>query len=269
MKDGFVDAGGIKTHYFEEGDGAPLILVHGGGAGADSWGNWRQSVPLLARGRRVIAVDMVGFGKTDKPNPAQFEYSQPARNRHLTAFIEAMKLKKVSLIGNSMGGATSLGVCMNRPELVDKLVLMGSAGLNTEINESIRVILGFTPSRENMTKLIQVLTGPDFKVDPEMVEYRFNLTQQPGMMEAYGATMKWVGQQGGLFYQESEIAKVKHKTLIVGGKEDKIVPPPVALKFFELLENSWIHLIPHTGHWAMMERPAEFTQVTSWFLDNC
>ena len=75
----FVDAAGLRTHYLEAGSGAPLVLIHGGGAGADSVGNWKGSMPHLARHFKVIALDMVGFGDTAKPDPAGFEYSQAAR----------------------------------------------------------------------------------------------------------------------------------------------------------------------------------------------
>ena len=76
----YVDANGIKTHYMEAGAGQPLVLVHGGGAGADSLSNWFRCIPAYAQKFRVIAVDMVGFGKTAKPDPAGFSYTQDARN---------------------------------------------------------------------------------------------------------------------------------------------------------------------------------------------
>jgi 2-hydroxy-6-oxo-6-(2'-aminophenyl)hexa-2,4-dienoate hydrolase len=268
MDSHFVNAGGIKTHYLEAGQGKPIILLHGGGAGADAWGNWQGCISLLAPHFRVLAMDMVGFGKTEKPDPSTFVYSQNARVKHLADFIEAMDLKKASLVGNSMGGATSLGVCMSRPELVDKLVLMGSAGLNAQINEAIRVILSYAPSRENMQKLVRVLTHEGFSVDPGLIDYRLELTQQPGVMAAYGATMKWVAEQGGLFYPEEAIRQVKHKTLVVNGKQDQVVPPELGWKFSQLLESSWLYLIPHCGHWAMIEHPQEFCDIVTRFLAN-
>lgn len=268
MKNHFVSAGKIRTRYLDEGKGHPVILIHGGGAGADSFGNWNKCMPLLAGSFRVLAVDMVGFGMTDKPDPSTYVYSQEARVDHLIDFIEALGLERASLVGNSMGGATALGVCMRRPELVDKLVLMGSAGLSTEINESIRVLMTYAPSRENMVKIIKALTHDGFQVDPEMTEYRYNLTQEPGVMEAYGAIMKWIAGHEGLFYPEEQIRRVKHKTLIINGKQDKVVPPELGWRFSQLLENSWLYLIPGCGHWAMIERPREFCAIVSWFLCN-
>ncbi len=266
MKEQYIQAGAIRTHYYDAGRGEGVVLLHGGGAGADAWGNWKGCMPRLAERFRVVAVDMVGFGRTEKPDPSRFTYSQEARVRHIIDFLEAMGLKRVHLVGNSMGGATALGVCLRRPDLVDKLVLMGSAGLNAEISESIRVILSYEPTKENMGKLIRVLTHEGFAVDPEMVEYRYKLTQQPGVMEAYGATMKWIAEQGGLFYPEEEIRQVKHQTLIINGKEDKVVTPELAWRFSELLENSRLYLIPHCGHWVMIEYPEEFCHIVSWFL---
>jgi 2-hydroxy-6-oxo-6-(2'-aminophenyl)hexa-2,4-dienoate hydrolase len=261
-----ITAGGIMTHYWEAGMGEPLILLHGGGAGADAWGNWRGCIPRFGKNFRVFAMDMLGFGKTERPDPATFVYSQGARTEHLISFIEALGLRSVSLIGNSMGGATSLGVCMQRPDLVKKLILMGSAGLNTEISEAIRVILSYSPTKENMRKLVGVLTNPGFEVDEETIEYRYNQTQQPGAMAALGASMKWIAEQGGLYYEEDAIRKVKTPTLIVGGKEDRVVPIPIAFRFLELLDHAWLYIIPHCGHWAMIERPDDFVTCATHFL---
>ena len=268
MEDHFVNAGGINTRYIEEGQGTPLILIHGGGAGADSWGNWKGCFPLLSKNFRVLAIDMVGFGKTDRPDPDTFLYDDNARIKHVVDFIEAMRLERVNLVGNSMGGGASLGVCMKRPELVNKLVLMGSAGLSktAEMSDELRVILTYKPSRDHMRQLVQALTHDGFEVDEDMVSYRYNITTQPEVMKAYGAMMQWQMEHGGLFYPEEEIRQVKHKTLIVNGKQDKVIPSTHGWKFSQLLDNSWLCLIPNCGHWAMIEHPKEFCDITTWFL---
>ena len=78
---------------------------------------------------------MVGFGKTDKPDPATFEFSQAARVAHLHGFLRALEIPSAMFIGNSMGGATALGLAAEYPEVAKKLILMGSAGLNTKIHD--------------------------------------------------------------------------------------------------------------------------------------
>ena len=100
----FIDCDGIRTHYVEMGTGEPLILVHGGGAGADGRSNFELNLPLFAKHKRVIAYDMVGFGLTEAPEPATFAYTQQARTDHLISFIKALGLSQICLIGNSMAG---------------------------------------------------------------------------------------------------------------------------------------------------------------------
>ena len=80
--------------------------------------------------------------------------------------------------------------------------------------------------------------------------------------------MAWIGQQGGLFYPAEDIARVKTQTLVVNGKEDLVVPLSCAYKFLELLENSRGYLIPHVGHWVMIEAPEEFAELVKRFLDR-
>lgn len=262
----FIQAGGIDTHYLEAGRGPPLVLIHGGGAGADAWGNWRHCIELYAPSFRVIALDMPGFGKSAKPDPAQFDYSQAARNRHLIAFLQALDPGPVSLIGNSMGGATALGAAMLRPDLLRKLVLMGSAGLDiSNPDPAVRQALsGYDFTREGMRRLMRTLAGPHYRIDEELLEYRYQLTLPEEARRALAA----MRDAGKLTYEREAIARVETPTLVVGGKEDKIAVLARTYGYLEVLKNSWGFILPHCGHWVMMEAPREFVAVTSAFLSD-
>nr|ART35556.1 A24 [uncultured bacterium] len=259
---------GIATRYFEAGQpGMPqAVLIHGGGAGADSSGNWRYTVPLLARELHLFALDMVGFGRTGKPSSAHFTYSQSSRNAHLAGFLRALDLRGAALVGNSMGGATALGVAMEHPELVGRLVLMGSAGLVTEISENLRPIIFYDFTIEGMERLITALTGSRFSASPDLIRRRYEQSIEPSTRHAYEAMMKWIRDQGGLAYPEEDIRSVKTPTLVVNGKEDIVVPMRSAYRFLELLDNSWGYFIPHCGHWAMVEAPQDFARAVQGFL---
>lgn len=261
-----IDVNGVNTHYLEQGSGDPIVLIHGGGAGADSYGNWRSVVPLLSDQYRVIAMDMVGFGRTDKPNGA-FTYSQDARNKHLAGFLEAMALEHSVLVGNSMGGATALGVSIEHPHLVKKLVMMGSAGLNAEVSEALRPVVDYDFTVDGMIRLIRALTTDQFNIQDELVRYRHELSTDPDTQRAYKATMGWIKEQGGLFYEDEFIKQNRVPTLVVNGKEDKVVPLGNAHRFLELIEDSWGYIIPHCGHWAMIEHPANFASATRSFVE--
>ena len=261
-----VEVGGIATRYLEAGQGPPVVLIHGGGAGADCYGNWYDCIPRLAESFRVYSIDMLGFGRNDHPDPAHFAYTQDARVEHLAGFVEALGLSRVSLVGNSMGGMTSIGVTVSRPGLVDKLVLMGSAGLNRGVREEMRPLQSYDYSREGMVKIIDVLTHESFVAEDGMIDYRYELATEPATRKAYSATMAWVKEQRGLFYEEDFIRQVAVPTLVTGGKNDIVVPLEIAMRFLELIDNSWGYFIPHCGHWAMLEHPEDFAAATTKFL---
>ncbi|WP_454834439.1 alpha/beta fold hydrolase [Pseudomonas lini] len=263
----FVQTGSYRTHYIESGEGEPLILIHGGGAGADARGNWAGSVSFYVEaGFRAIAYDMVGFGRSDAPSPESFDYSQDDRIDQLISFIEALGLEKVSIIGNSMGGATTLGVAMRRPELLKKIVLMGSAGLSHLTGGALSAIVNYDFSLLGMERVVASLTHSGFEVPPEFVAYRHQLSIAPAVQSAYKATLAWIKQNGGLHYPEDAVMAVKVESLVVNGKDDKVVPLSEGYRFLELLENSSGYFIPHCGHWAMIEHPALFSEVAIQFL---
>ena len=264
----YIDVNGINTHYYEAGAGEALILLHGGGAGADSFGNWRGCLNSFAEHYHVYAVDMIGFGFTDKPDPQDYSYTQQARNEHIIAVIETLGLASVNLIGNSMGGSTSMGVAIERPDLVNKLVLMGSAGVCAPITDELKSIMNYDYTTDGMLRIVRGLTNPDFRFDEELVNYRHGLSIQDDTKQAYNAVMGWIREQGGLYYEEDYISRVTQETLVVNGKLDKVVPLSSAYKLLELIENSWGYILPGCGHWAMIEKPVEFTAATLSFLNN-
>jgi pimeloyl-ACP methyl ester carboxylesterase len=264
-----VSVAGVETHYLEAGEGEPLVLIHGGGSGADAEGNWSGCIPGYASRFRVIAVDMPGFGRSEKPDPATFSYGQTNRNRHMAAFIEAVVGGPAHVIGNSMGGATALGVAIHRPDLLRKLVLMGAAGLDiANPDPGPRAALGgydYTP--EGMRRLVGALTGPGYQVSDEMIAYRHALTLQPGCREAMAGIAEHM-RTDGMAYPREAIASVLTPTLVVGGKLDKIAVLARTYGFLELIPNSWGFVVPHAGHWVMLEAPREFVAVTTAFLDG-
>ncbi len=265
----FLKSGDITTHYIEMGEGVPTILIHGGGAGADCWGNWRMCLPLFAKHVRAIAIDLVGFGQSDKPDPDEgFVYSQDVRDQQLADFIEALDSGPVNLVGNSTGGLTSIGAALLKPELVNKVVLMGSAGIETGVIEPLKALTEYDFTPAGMRRIISSLANPDFEISDDLVEYRYQLSIDPGVRMGYSAFMGWINEQNGLHRPEEFIAKLKHPALVVHGKGDRVVPLESGYRLLELIENSHGHILPHCGHWAMMEYPELFTQVTLDFLTN-
>lgn len=263
----YVKTLGYTTHYVEAGAGAPVVFIHGGGAGADGLGNWQHCIPHFTPHFRALAYDMVGFGKSDAPDVNTFAYDKSSRTEQAIAFIEALNLAPANIIGNSMGSAVALGVAMRRPDLVNKLVLMGAAGLDRKVPAAIAATPKYDFSMEAMRGIIRALTRPGFELDETLVQYRFNLLHdKPEKQAAYKRTQQVVIDSGGLYYEDAEIAAIKAKTLVFHGKDDKIIPPRDAFRMLELIPEAHAYYIPHCGHWAMMEQPDAFSRVSRDFL---
>ena len=118
-----------------------------------------------------------------------------------------------------------------------------------------------------MRAVVGALTHESYSVDDALLRYRVDVSTDPDTIRAQKATMGWV-MKNGLYYEDDFISRVKTTTLVVGGKDDPIVTPAQIFRFLELLENSWGYLIPHTGHWVMMERPVEFTELCTRFIQR-
>ncbi|MGQ0804148.1 MAG: alpha/beta fold hydrolase [Actinomycetota bacterium] len=263
----WIDHDGIRTRYWEAGRGEPLVLVHGGGAGADALGNWVAAAPLLARHFHLFAVDMLGFGETESIDGRNLEYTHNARVGHLRSFLDALGLGPVALVGNSMGGMTALGLAMDTPHRVSALVLLGSAGLGSGVSPELQRILEYRePDFDAMRRIVQGLTHPEFEPDEALVRYRFELTRREATMTAYSAMMQQVQKDGGLHCDEAAVAGVKVPTLVIAGREDAVVLVEEAVKFNQLLENSWLYVVPKCGHWVMIERPRDFAGSVLRFL---
>tara|TARA_R110002096_G_scaffold424348_1_gene632205 strand:+ start:14747 stop:15574 length:828 start_codon:yes stop_codon:yes gene_type:complete len=259
---------GLRTHYIEAGTGFPVVLVHGGGAGADAIGNWETTIEELSGKYHLFAPDMVGFGGTEVPRSEDYGFSQEERETHLEAFIEELNVGKVILVGNSMGGLTSLGVARNRPDLVEKLVLMGSAGIQAEFSPQLRSIVEYDFSPEGMERIVEALTGPDFVASKELVDYRYKLTIGEQARFAYDRIVAWMKHNGGLHVNEDLIARVTVPTLVMAGKNDLVVPLSSAYRFLELIPQSWGVIMPSCGHWPMIEHPKEFSAIVEKFIER-
>ncbi len=107
-------AAGIRTNYHDVGSGAPVLMIHGSGPGVSAWANWRLVMPELAKRARVIAPDMVGFGYTDRPSG--FTYDMDAWVRQAIGLLDALKIKRTDLVGNSFGGGLALALAIRHPE---------------------------------------------------------------------------------------------------------------------------------------------------------
>jgi pimeloyl-ACP methyl ester carboxylesterase len=262
------DANGIKTNYLEAGKGDPVVLIHGSGPGVTSYANWRLVLPALAENFRVVAPDMVGFGFSERP--ANIEYGVQTWADQVVGLMDTLELPKAHLVGNSFGGAIALRIATQHPDRVGKLVLMGSMGVPFPITEGLERVWGYEPSFENMRKVLDVFAYSRELVNDELAEVRYRGSIQPGFQESFAAMFpaprqRWVEA---MCTPEDEIRRLPHRTLIVHGREDQVIPVQTSLRLEELIDNADLSVFSHCGHWSMIERTADFNRAVSEFFSD-
>ena len=261
-------AGDIRTNYHDAGSGFPLLMIHGSGPGVSAWANWRLNMQPLAAHARVIAPDMVGFGFTDRP--AGTVYGKDLWVRHLLGFVDALGLDQVDIVGNSFGGGLALAFAIRHPERVRRLVLMGSVGLSFPITPGLEAVWGYQPSFEAMRGLLDIFAYDRALVSDELAELRYRASIRPGFQESFGSMFPAPRQQGveGLASEPAAIGAIQHQTLIIHGREDKVIPAQTASELFALIPNSELHLFGKCGHWTQIEKTEEFNALVAWFVSR-
>ncbi|WP_134704195.1 alpha/beta fold hydrolase [Ammoniphilus sp. YIM 78166] len=266
----FVTAGGIHTHYHESGEGEPLLLIHGSGPGVSAWANWRLVFPILSEKYHLYAPDVVGFGYTERPH--DISYSVDTWVNHLISFMEAKGLEKVSIIGNSMGGALALQIAQRRPDLVRKLVLMGSVGIEFPITDELDAVWGYTPSFENMKNLVATFSSNSSLADnDDLVQLRYQASIQEGFQESYAAMFPAPRQRhvNALALTEEKLRKIDCPVLLIHGREDRIIPLEyTSWRISQLIPEAELHVFSQCGHWTQIEKTKPFTNLVSEFLSR-
>ncbi len=261
-----VSAGGIATNYHDMGSGAPVVLLHGSGPGVTAWANWRLVLPTLAEHLRAIAPDMVGFGYTERPADAR--YTMDFWVDHAVGLLDALAIERASIIGNSFGGGLALALAVRHPARVDRLVLMGSSGIAFELTPGLDAVWGYQPSVENMRALIELFAYDQSIVTDDLVRMRFEASIRPGYQESYAAMFPAPRQRhvAALACGEDALRALDNETLIVHGREDRVVPLSSSIRLHELIPRSQLHVFGRCGHWTQIEHNARFCRLVADFL---
>lgn len=261
-----IRTGSFETNVHDVGSGAPVLLIHGSGPGVSAWANWRLVIPALAKARRVIAPDMVGFGYTDRP--AGIEYGMDTWVQQALDLLDALGLEQVDLVGNSFGGALAMALAIRAPQRVRRLVLMGSVGVPFEITEGLDAVWGYQPSFEAMRSIMDYFAWSRELVSDELAELRYQASIRPGFQESFAAMFpaprqRWVDA---MTSREADIRALPHETLIVHGREDKVIPLSNSLTLADWIPNAQLHVFGHCGHWTQIEHNARFNRLVGDFL---
>jgi 4,5:9,10-diseco-3-hydroxy-5,9,17-trioxoandrosta-1(10),2-diene-4-oate hydrolase len=260
-------AGDIQIHYGERGTGHPVICLHGTGPGSDAWSNFRRNLGPLSESYHVIAMDLPRFGKSQKVivDRPRLDFLSGV----LADFMDALGLSSAHLIGNSMGAQTAMKLAIDRPAMVNKLVLMAPAAVGYSVfapmpTEAVRQIAGYYtgtgPSREKMEHLLKTLAYDPAFVTFDMVEDRYNASIDPEVL-AVNEGPHWARQS-----LEGELERCVAPTLLVWGQDDRATTLDIGLLLLRKLPDARLHVFGRCGHWAQAEHHEEFNRLVIEFL---
>ena len=261
-----IKIGDYSLNYHDQGQGDAILLIHGSGPGVTSWANWRGVIPELSKHARVIAPDMLGFGYTSCPEHLKLDPTTWVHS--LVSLLDALKIERVSIVGNSFGGAIALAFAKAHPARVNRLVLMGSAGLSFPITDGLNKVWGYQPSLQAMRDLMEVFNFDHSIITDDLVNMRYQASIRDDVQTRFAALFPEPRQQGVemLALREDDLRALPHKTLLIHGRDDQVIPLESSERMVRLIADSQLHVFGQCGHWVQIEKAKEFTRLLVDFL---
>jgi len=276
FQDRYIKVGTFRTRYWKAGDaGSTIVLLAGLGCTVLEW---QKNIAALASRHRVYAFDMLGHGLTDKPQGDC--YSTAGLARFTIDFLSALGEESVHLVGNSLGGRIVLECARMDPARVRSMVLVAPAGVGRETALSMRLaavpILGEVITHPSLmgTRMLWQLAfhDPSF-LTRDFVATRYALASEPGAQQAVLRTLRGFVSFGG--FRRRQIAALqaamptmKQPTLIIWGRQDKLVPADHARILEEKLQRASTILFDNCGHFPQLEQSQRFNAAVFDFLRN-
>ena len=251
-----ISVGGIRVHTFVGGRGDPLLVLHGAG-GPNGWRRWHAA---LAERFTLYVPDHPGFGRSD---PADWMTGVDDLARYYLWLLETVELPKAHVLGSSMGGWVAAELATMCPAAVDKLVLVAAAGLKPERGEILDIFY------EPLDSLRELLFA-----DPSQVPEWDELYGQPPTPEQQDLVLRNREMAARLTWKPylfdprlpRFLPRVANPTLIVWGRDDRIVPPICGEQYARLLPNATLRVLDGCGHSPQLEQPEEFVRIVGEFL---
>lgn len=267
-----VKTGSGTIHYHEAGpaDGHPVVMLHGSGPGATGWSNFVGQLRALGDTYRVIAVDMPGWGESDS-----VAYEDRDHPKAAIDFLDELGIGRASFVGNSMGGATSIALAARNPERVAHLISLGAGAPGVKLfgagdgpTEGLKLLQAAyrEPGLEGMGRFVDVFCYDDKFKTPGLVKQRSdNALAHPEHLANFVAG---IGRPRPKVASEQEIAGITAPTLLIHGRDDRVVHYENGLRLNALIPDSRLVLINRCGHWAQVEHADEFNRLLADFIAN-
>jgi pimeloyl-ACP methyl ester carboxylesterase len=274
----FITVKGIKTRYWESGhQGSPVLLIHGIGC---SVLEWERNIAALATNHCVFAVDLIGFGLSDKPIDETYNINRLAL--FALDFLTALNIPRAHFAGNSLGGIVSIECARIAPERVASLVLVDPAGIDLrgillEFRLASIPILGeilTKPNRMGTRMLwIKAFANPASFVTDEMVNKKVELARLTNAHAVFLKTLRSLVNRKGFITEHvtalhKTLPNITARTLVIWGQNDQFVTVEHAKVLQRLMPNVEVHIFENCGHLPQVEESEKFNDLALKFWDK-
>ncbi|AMK23469.1 alpha/beta hydrolase [Sphingobium sp. TKS] len=264
--------GELNIHYNDFRAGSRVVvMLHGSGPGASGWANFHRNVePLVDAGFRVLLIDVPGWGKSDSIVNAGSRSDLNARI--VKGVIDALGIDRVDMLGNSMGGHSAVAFALTYPEQTGKLVLMGGGTGGASLfapmpTEGIKLLnaLYRDPTLENLKRFNDVFVFDPSVLTGDLLNVRLaNMLDRRDHLENFLKSSELNPRQFPDF--GPRLPAIAAPTLIVWGRQDRVVPMDAGLRLVAGIPDSRLHIFNQCGHWAQWEHADEFNRMVLDFL---
>lgn len=270
----------LQINYVEAGKGETLLMIHGLGGNAS---HWRRNIGALSQQFRCIAVDLPGYGNSSTVERGEADTQLDFYADVIASLLEKLKVPKASVMGHSMGGQVSMVLALKYPALVNKLVLVAPAGLETFTATEANVLTGYATTAFYMAQdsaaIAKSYHANFFRVPDAadvLVNERIALKQCAGF-EAYCRQIP-MGVKGMLAHPvAAELQKIGQPVLVLFGEQDALIPnkflhPSLTVTtvaaMAKSIPGSSIQMIPEAGHLLQYEKPEAVNEAVIHFLQT-
>lgn len=262
----FIHINGMDVHYTDQGQGIPLVLLHGVGASLNTWDGWQER---LQNDFRIIRLDLPAFGLTG-PNPSK-EYSIDFYVNFMKEFLDKLKVDSCFMAGNSLGGYITWNFALAHPKMIKKMILLDAAGyplvakttpfIFKMAQSRIAPYFKVLTTRYLVKKIISDVYGDASKVTPDVVDRYYSYALRAGNRDALLSVASKLD-----FSQYENLKMLKTPSLIMWGEKDTWLKPDSAARFYQDLEHSKLLMYPGVGHIPMEEIPEQTAADARKFL---
>ena len=272
-----VTAGRRSIFVRQAGQGAPVVLLHGGGPGADGLSNYGRNIAALAEHFTVIVPDLPGYGGSSKDIDRDDPFGSLADG--IRGMLDALEINRAHLVGNSYGGACALRLALDTPDRVERMVLMGPGGIGTTrglptsgLNALLGYYTGSSPSRAKLESFIRTyLVHDGASVPSALIDQRYEASIDPAVVanpplrRPSGLTAARTLWRMDLT-RDRRLAELDTPTLVIWGTHDKVNRPSGGPMLAERMPRCDLLQVSEAGHWVQWERAELFNQITARYL---